>query len=90
MTGAAHSSARPPEKLARNVTKWQGTAQFVSLKRTPFLKYNHHAEVFPQGSASFFLPEFLSRVLPEGDPQVRRIRAPKSVWIKAKKITLNP
>lgn len=33
-------------------------ARFVSLKHTPFLTYNHHAEVFPQGSASFFLPAF--------------------------------
>ena len=49
---------RPSEKLARNDTEWQGMARFVSLKRTPFLTYNHHAEVFPQGSASFFLPAF--------------------------------
>lgn len=33
-------------------------ARFVSFTRAPFLIYNDDAEVFPQGSASFFLPAF--------------------------------
>ena len=43
---------------------------FVFLKAEPFLIYNDDAEVFPQGSASFFLPAFKRKGAFKWDPAV--------------------
>ena len=43
---------------------------FVFLKAEPFLIYNDDAEVFPQGSAPFFLPAFKRKGAFKWDPAV--------------------